>query len=147
MQMRKLFTIGFAGKSAEQFFSSMQSNRIKLLIDVRLSNESQLAGYTKKKDLAYFLSAICSAGYLHAEQFAPTKQLMDAYKGKKLSWDAYVREYLGILAERDVKSGLGGLELDHSCLLCSEAKPTHCHRRLLAEFIAENIPDIQIIHL
>lgn len=145
--MVKLFTIGFAGKSAEQFFSTLNRNRIKLLIDVRLSNESQLAGYTKKKDLVFFLEKISNAQYLHAVQFAPTKEILDAYKKKEIDWIAYESRYKRLLSERNAQKELANIDFDHACLLCSESDASRCHRRLLAELVMNNDSSVKIVHL
>ena len=83
-----LYTIGFAGKSAEQFFAILRRNNVRKMLDVRLFNRSQLAGFTKQRDLEYFLRTILGAGYQHLPEFAPTKSLLDRYKKGQISWDA-----------------------------------------------------------
>jgi uncharacterized protein (DUF488 family) len=134
----KLFTIGFTKKTAEQFFGLIKKNEIDLLIDVRLNNKTQLAGFTKGDDLAYFLSQICDCEYEHQLDFAPTKDLLDGYKDKKIAWSAYEVEFLKLLATRkacvDFISKYSGFQ--NIVLLCSEPTAERCHRRLLAESIA-----------
>jgi len=142
-----LFTIGFGQKSARQFFTLLQENKVKRVIDIRLNNSSQLAGYTKKSDLGFFLQAIAGIGYIHVEDFAPTKEIMDEYKSKKTNWQTYEKQYTELIAARNP---LGKLDLnifDGACLLCSEPTAEQCHRRLLAEYLTTVIPDLRIVHL
>ena len=101
-----VFTIGVAGKSAEQFFNTLRQNNVRKIMDVRLFNRSQLAGFTKQDDLRFFLKAILDVGYEHAPLLAPAKGLLDGYKKKRISWDDYEREYLKILEERQVDKSL-----------------------------------------
>ena len=142
-----LYTIGFGKKTAQEFFTLLQKNGVKRVIDIRLNNVSQLAGYTKKTDLAYFLSAIADIDYIHLPEFAPTKQLLDGYKGKKISWREYETEYACILEERVSLNQLDNSLFDGACLLCSEPTPKQCHRRLLAEYLAEKINGLKVVHL
>lgn len=146
----KLFTIGYTKKSAREFFETLKHNSVVTLIDVRLNNSSQLAGFTKKEDLKYFLKEILNANYLHETQFAPTKELLDNYKKGFIKWDEYEKEFLSILEKRNVQLLIQTkykMNFDRTCLLCSEEKPDFCHRRLVAEYIKRFIPDIEIIHL
>ncbi len=143
----QVFTIGFAGKSAEQFFSILVDSGIRHLIDARLLNRSQLAGYAKRTDLEFFLRSIVGAGYSHLPAFAPTKQLLDDYKKGKTSWEAYERQYRALLEERKPHKGLTPEKLDRSCLLCAEPSPDRCHRRLAAEYLRQVWPGIVITHL
>lgn len=147
----KIYTIGFTKKNAESFFSLLSKNNITTLVDVRLNNVSQLAGYTKKDDLKFFLKIISNIKYIHSVQLAPTKQILDDYKQKKISWDTYESKYIKLLNERkiaDLFKNLVDLKEENVCLLCSEPEATFCHRRLLAEYLKNNSSDkIQIIHL
>lgn len=145
-----IFTIGFAKKSAKEFFETLIKVGIHKLIDIRLNNMSQLAGYTKKDDLEYFLKAIGNIEYLHLVQFAPTKELLDNYRKKKISWEQYEAQYLNLLKEREVEKFFKPIEFDKSCLLCSEPKPDKCHRRLAAEYLQNtwrNLYNVYIYHL
>ena len=142
-----LYTIGCAKKTAREFFTTLKQNQIRRLIDVRLNNISQLAGFTKKKDLEYFLKEICDITYLHKTDFAPTKDMLDGYKKKEISWQVYEEKYLDLLAQREVSEKIGHDELNMSCLLCSEPKPDHCHRRLLAEYLRDAKSNVIIKHL
>jgi uncharacterized protein (DUF488 family) len=142
-----LFTIGFAGKNAREFFTALKQNQIRKLIDVRLNNVSQLAGFTKKKDLEYFLKEICNIEYLHEPDFAPTKDILDGYKKKEISWSIYEKKYLDLLSQRQVSTKIDLDGLNMVCLLCSEPRPDHCHRRLLAEYIRDAKSNIIIKHL
>lgn len=147
----KLYTIGFTKKNAEQFFSLLEKSQITTLLDIRLNNVSQLAGYTKRDDLCFFLKKILNVKYIHSIKLAPTKQILDDFKSNKMSWEKYEREYYKLLEERNIKSlfpTIVDFNKDTICFLCSEEKPTHCHRRLLAEYLKRNLSqNIEIIHL
>lgn len=142
-----LYTIGFAGKSAKEFFDILRQNSVRKVIDIRLYNRSQLAGFTKRDDLQYFLQTILDVGYEHQPILAPSKELLDGYKKGGVSWDAYEQEYLALLQQRRPDEKLSAEEFDGGCLLCSEASPTRCHRRLAAEFLADAWGDVKIVHL
>lgn len=143
----RLFTIGFTKKSAEQFFTRLSAAGVQRLIDVRLNNVSQLAGFSKRDDLRYFLRAICAIDYAHLVELAPTQSLLDEYKKIGHDWQRYAEGFRALMAERHVESTLDpGLFVD-SCLLCSEDKPIHCHRRLVAEYLSEHWGGIEIVHL
>lgn len=131
----KLFTIGFTQKSAEAFFGLLAKNSIKKLIDTRLNNTGQLSGFAKKDDLAYFCRTILSTQYIHWLESAPEEKMLSAYKKKEISWDDYAGEYLAMLERRKVESSISLISGGDACLLCSEAKPHHCHRSILAEYL------------
>ena len=142
-----LYTIGFTKKSAEQFFTALTAAGIKRLIDVRLNNTSQLAGFSKRDDLRYFLQTIGAIDYLHLPELAPTQALLDAYKKNKGDWSIYESEFRNLLDERAIESSLQRDVFENACLLCSEEKPLHCHRRLVAEYLQEKWGGIDIVHL
>ena len=97
----KLFTIGFTKKSAETFFTRLKDAGVKRLIDVRLNNSSQLAGFAKKEDLRYFTNAICNIDYIHLPELAPTAEILDPYKkAKKGDWELYERQFLDLMRSR-----------------------------------------------
>jgi uncharacterized protein (DUF488 family) len=143
----QLFTIGFTKKSAERFFGELQRAQVKRLLDVRLNNSSQLAGFAKKNDLAFFVKAICGIEYLHLPELAPTAELLDAYKKQKGDWAVYERAFLNLMAARRVEETLTRDLMDGACLLCSEDRPQHCHRRLVAEYLGQKWGKIAIQHL
>jgi uncharacterized protein (DUF488 family) len=145
--MIRLYTIGFTGKSAQEFFELLEQNGVRKIVDTRISNNSQLAGFAKHKDLAYFADRLANIAYTHELKFAPTKELLEKYRKKKLSWDQYTQEYLYLLDARNIKETVDTEALDGCCLLCSEHSPEKCHRRLLAEYLQKLNPDIQVIHL
>jgi len=146
--MEKVYTIGFTKKTAEQFFETLKTAGVRRVLDVRLNNTSHLAGFTKRKDLAYFLRVICDAEYVHEPRLAPTKELIDAYKKRKGAWDDYERGFIEIMTERRVEDQLDrGLFRIPTALLCSEPKADHCHRRLVLEYLRSKWGDIEIIHL
>lgn len=129
------FTIGFTKHRAEDFFGRIRNNNIRRVVDVRLFNESQLAGFAKKQDLQFFLSELCNAEYIHLPELAPTKALLDMYKKHRGSWDIYARSYTNLLEQRRVETILSIDMFDHGCLLCSEHEPHYCHRRLAMEYL------------
>jgi len=147
METIKLFTIGFTKKSAEQFFSMLQKAGVRRVLDIRLNNVSQLAGFAKRDDLRYFLKAICGIDYLHLPDLAPTKEILDAYRKSKGGWAAYERDFLKLIAARKIEKKVDRKTLDGGCLLCGEETPDHCHRRLIAEYLREKMGVIEIIHL
>ncbi len=144
----KLFTIGFTKKNARQFFSLLQAGGVRKVLDARLNNISQLAGFTKRDDLSFFLEEVAGIGYEHAEQLAPTDIILKRYKKREISWDEYASEYQALIRNRQVESQFPADALDGACLLCSEATPHHCHRRLAAEFFQKQLGcGVEIIHL
>ena len=145
--MIKLFTIGFTGKSAEQFFDLLIQAGVKKIIDTRIHNVSQLTGFTKGADLKYFAGQIGNIEYEHIKDYAPTKVLLKQYRDKKISWPEYEKAYKRLLEERKIKSNTDFQALHEACLLCSEHEPEHCHRRLLAEYFKKANKKIRIIHL
>jgi len=143
----KIYTIGFTKTSAESFFSRLQKAGVKTLVDVRLNNVSQLAGFAKKNDLRYFLKTICGIDYAHRPELAPTKDMLDAYKKQQGDWATYEKRFLDLMAQRHVEDIVPHEAIDRGCLLCSEDKPHHCHRRLVAEYLNDKWGDVEIIHL
>lgn len=144
----EIYSIGFTQKTAEQFFTAVKDRGIQRLLDVRLNNASQLAGFSKRDDLAYLLKAICGAEYIHDLSLAPTQEMLDAYKKNKGSWESYESEFLALMAARRIEATLDrGLFQRPTVLLCSELKAEHCHRRLVLEYLQEKWGDIEIRHL
>jgi uncharacterized protein (DUF488 family) len=143
----KLFTVGFTKKSAEEFFSRLKNPEILRLVDVRLNNVSQLAGFAKKDDLRYFLKQICGIEYVHLPLLAPTKGMLDTYKKKEGDWQDYEKQFLELMAQRQIESQISREIIANSCLLCSEDKPDHCHRRLVAEYLSQKWGDVTTTHL
>jgi uncharacterized protein (DUF488 family) len=143
----KVYTIGFTKRSAEDFFSTLANSGAKRLVDVRLNNSSQLAGFSKRDDLKYFLKAICGMEYVHLPELAPTQEMLDAYKGKTIMWDAYAVQFNALLAARQVENSVTREVIEGACLLCSEAKPDQCHRRLVAEYFKAKWDGLEIVHL
>ncbi len=143
----KLYTIGFTKKSAETFFTRLTNVGVKRLVDVRLNNVSQLAGFTKRDDLRYFTKAICNIDYVHIPDLAPTKDILDAYKKQKGEWGLYERQFLDLMRSRHIEDKAPRDMLDGDCLLCSEEKPDHCHRRLVAEYLKEKWGNVEIEHI
>lgn len=147
MNKIKVFTIGFTKKTAEEFFTILKKAGVKRVIDIRLNNVSQLAGFAKREDLRYFLRAIDGIDYLHRPDLAPTQQLLDAFKNNKGSWLDYERDFLELLSARKAEMNITPELLHEGCLLCSEEKPLQCHRRLVAEYLRSKWGKMEIIHL
>jgi uncharacterized protein (DUF488 family) len=143
----KVFTIGFTKKPARRFFELLCGSGAKRVVDIRLNNLSQLAGFTKKDDLAYFLEAICGMDYMHLPVLAPTQVILDAYKKNGGDWGTYEQSFLALLRERAVELSIPKEIIEDACLLCSEDSPSKCHRRLVAEYLRERWGDVQITHL
>ena len=140
-------TIGFTKKSAAEFFSLLTQADTKRLVDVRLSNVSQLAGFTKKDDLRFFLTEIGGIEYVHAPELAPTKELLRAYRAKSITWDEYRNGFLDLMAKRAIETTISPEILDGACLMCSEHEPHHCHRSLVTEYLSRHLPEIRVTHL
>jgi uncharacterized protein (DUF488 family) len=138
--------MGFTQKTAQQFFELISSKSIKLLLDIRLNNVSQLSGFTKGNDLKYFLSVICGCDYSHCIEFAPTKEILDNYKNKKILWNEYEKQYDTLIKSRDSLNGFieKYSKYEKICLLCSEPTAVNCHRRLLADMISNKYPQLEI---
>jgi uncharacterized protein (DUF488 family) len=142
-----IYTIGFTKKNAEQFFNRLKQPGLVRLVDIRLNNVSQLAGFTKKNDLRYFLKELCNIDYVHLPELAPSQDILDEYKKNGGAWDVYERKFMALLANRKIEETVSRVLIDGGCLLCSEATPEHCHRRLVAEYLADKWPSVQIQHL
>lgn len=145
--MITLFTIGFTKKNAEKFFTLLRNAGVKRLLDIRLNNSSQLAGFAKKDDLAFLVRELCHADYLHLEQLAPTQEILDAFKKAKGEWVVFERAFNQLISTRHIENTVTPELLDHGCLLCSEETPEHCHRRLVGEYLQKHIPNLQVVHL
>jgi uncharacterized protein (DUF488 family) len=144
----EIYSIGFTQKTAECFFTSIKDAGIGLLLDVRLNNVSQLAGFAKRPDLAFFLKHICGVDYLHEPLLAPTQEMLEAYRHKSISWDEYEMQFLALIAERQVERHLDrALFHRPTVLLCSESTAERCHRRLVIEYLREKWGDVTISHL
>ena len=144
----EIYSIGFTQKSASEFFGALKANSIERLLDVRLNNTSQLAGFAKQTDLPYFLREICGAAYEHEPLLAPTQEILDAFKKHKGSWDVYTEAYLALIRSRKVETVLSKESFQkRTVLLCSEPTAEHCHRRLALEYLQEHWKDVIIRHL
>lgn len=143
----KLFTIGFTKKSAENFFEALKESGTKRVVDVRLNNVSQLAGFAKRDDLKFFLQEVCGIDYVHLPDLAPTKDILDEYKKLKGDWETYEKRFLDLMDKRHIEDRIPKELVSEGCLLCSEDKPHHCHRRLVAEYLNYHWGDIDVKHL
>lgn len=144
--MVQIFTIGFTKTSAEHFFGRLKDSQSRKLVDVRLNNVSQLAGFAKRDDLRFFAKSLCNMEYSHVPKLAPTKSMLDAYKSKKVDWATYERQFLDLMISRQIEK-IKPAELDGCCLLCSEDTPHFCHRRVVAEYLNREWGNVEIIHL
>lgn len=143
----KLATIGFTKKSARDFFTKLKRSGANRVVDVRLNNVSQLAGFAKRNDLEFFLREICQMDYLHVPELAPTQDILDEYKKNKGDWNVYERKFVDLMRKREIEKHIDPAVIADGCLLCSEDKPHHCHRRLVAEYLQSHWGDIQITHI
>jgi uncharacterized protein (DUF488 family) len=142
-----IHTIGFTQKSAREFFDRLRKSGARRVVDVRLNNVSQLAGFSKKEDLQYFLKAILDLDYVHLPTLAPTQDILDAFKKQKGDWGLYERQFLELMRKREIEKRLDPEIINNGCLLCSEDKPHHCHRRLVAEYLRQHWGTVVIDHL
>ena len=147
--MSKIFTIGFTRKTAEEFFTMLEDNGVRKVIDVRLNNTSQILGFSKYPDIEYFLRKILDVEYFHDRKFAPSEKILTRYKKNIIGWDDYEKEFAELMDYRDIETYIADnySAQENYCLLCSEVSPENCHRRLVAEKIREVLEDIKIIHL
>lgn len=143
----KINTIGFTKKTAEEFFGLVRDSGTRRIVDVRLNNVSQLAGFAKKKDMQFFLKEMLDVDYVHLPELAPTQEILDAYKKQKGDWSVYEPAFLELMRQREIEKRIDPEIMAEGCLLCSEDKPHHCHRRLVAEYLREKWGDVQIEHL
>lgn len=143
----RIFTIGFTKKSARRFFDTLKQSGAMRVVDVRLNNVSQLAGFTKRDDLEYFLKEVCGMGYVHLPDLAPTQKMLDEYRKLKGDWQTYEKRFLDLMEKRRIENRIPKEVVANCCLLCSEDKPHHCHRRLVAEYLKQHWADVEISHL
>jgi uncharacterized protein (DUF488 family) len=144
----EIYTIGFTQTSAEHFFRRLAGAGVARLLDVRLNNSSQLAGFAKAQDLPYFLRELIGAEYRHEPLLAPTQELLDDFKKRKGSWTDYEEGFMALMTERSVETVMSPSEFDlRTALLCSEATAEHCHRRLVCEYLGRHWPEVRAVHL
>ncbi len=143
----KVLTIGFTRKSAQRFFDLLRQSCVERIVDVRLNSGSQLSGFAKKDDLAWFARELCNLDYIHEPSLAPTKDLLGDYRKGKISWDMYETRFIDLLRARRIESRLSREIVHNGCLLCSEDQPHHCHRRLVAEYLQDHWGELDIVHL
>lgn len=143
----KLFTIGFTKKSAAKFFGLLRDAGIRRVIDTRLNRTSQLAGFAKEQDLPFLLHEICHSDYETQPLLTPTEDILSAYKKKRIDWNAYEERFNALIRDRHIESKLQPEQFNNACLLCSEDKPHHCHRRLVAEYLRDKWGDVEVKHL
>jgi uncharacterized protein (DUF488 family) len=142
-----VYTIGFTKKTASEFFELLRKSGAKRILDVRLNNISQLAGFSKRDDLKYFLKEICEIDYVHLPILAPTQDILDASKKGKGDWNVYEPAFLALMRKREIEKQIDPAIIRRGCLLCSEDQPHHCHRRLVAEYLRQHWGDLDICHL
>lgn len=144
----EICSIGFTKRNAESFFEALRAADVKQLIDVRLNNTSQLAGFAKKDDLSYFLERVLGVSYIHEPLLAPTQEMLDEYKKDKGSWENYELEFRKLMEERGIERVMTPDSFTpRSVLLCSELTPDHCHRRLVIEYLSEKWGNVTAVHL
>ena len=143
----RTFTIGFTKKNAEEFFTKLRDAGVRRVVDVRLNNVSQLAGFAKRDDLRYFLRAIHGIDYVHLPELAPTADILDAYKKHGGDWAVYEEKFLELMDRRRIQDAVTREVIRDGCLLCSEHLPEFCHRRLVIEYLERHWGKFESIHL
>lgn len=143
----KLFTIGFTRKSAEEFFDLLEGAGVQRVVDIRLHNTSQLAGFTKQDDLRFFLDQVAGIEYVHLPILAPSEELMQDYRKKRIPFPEFRKRFLDLMAERKIEKAVSPRVLHGGCLLCSEPKASDCHRSFVACYLAEKWNDVEVIDL
>jgi uncharacterized protein (DUF488 family) len=144
----EVYTIGFTQTPAAEFFGKLKRAGIRRLVDIRLNNVSQLAGFAKRDDLRFFLSEICGAEYMHKPELAPSREILDAYKKQKGSWEDFQSQFLQLMADREIETVIDPSLFDvPTVLLCSEHTAEHCHRRLILDYLDGHWGNVRAIHL
>jgi uncharacterized protein (DUF488 family) len=144
----EIYTIGFTKKSADEFFTSLRDHGIRRLIDVRLNNVSQLAGFSKRDDICFFLREIVGAEYLHEPLLAPTQEMLTAYRNREIDWPQYAERFIDLMTERRIEERLDtGLLAAPTVLLCSEPRQDKCHRRLVVDYLNAAWGDVHAVAL
>jgi uncharacterized protein (DUF488 family) len=144
----EIATIGFTKHSADSFFSRLRAANIEQLVDVRIHNVSQLAGFAKRDDLRFFLRELCGATYVHEPLLAPTDDLLRSYRDKEILWTEYEKRFLDLMDDRSIEDIVPrDLFATRTVLLCSEHTPEHCHRRLVAEYLNDRWGNVSVAHL
>lgn len=136
--MYSIYTIGFTKKKAQTFFELIKVNQIKKIIDVRLNNVSQLAGFAKRDDLIYFLKEICGCEYEHVPDLAPVDEILKPYKKGEISWESYEDKFMNLMSQRNIEHSFNLNNFSDQCLLCSEHLPHQCHRRLVLDYLKQS---------
>lgn len=144
-----IYTMGFAQKNAESFFSLIRNNKIEILIDIRLNNKSQFAGFTKGSDLPFLLKEICNCDYIHKIDYAPTKEILSAFQKGVIDWRGYEERFLPLIEKRKIELDFEKSFSNYSkvCLLCTEPTPEMCHRRLVAEYLTKKMVGATLLHI
>lgn len=143
----KIYTIGFTQKSAQRFFGLLRNAGVRRIVDVRLNNTGQLAGFSKQDDLIFFLREIGGIDYVHLPELAPTPDILDTYKKHRGSWEVYEQEFLSLMEKRRIDQTVAREIIDQGCLLCSEHKPHHCHRRLVVDYLQKKWGPVERVDL
>lgn len=143
----RLFTIGFTRKSAEEFFDLLEGAGVQRVVDIRLHNTSQLAGFTKQDDLRFFLDQVAGIDYVHMPMLAPTEELMQDYRKKRIPFAEFRQRFLALMAERKIENLISPRDLHGGCLLCSEPDASECHRSFVAEYLSGKWDDVEVFDL
>lgn len=144
-----IYTMGFTQKNSETFFNLIRDNGIEVLIDIRLNNKSQLAGFTKGTDLPFLLKELCDCKYVHKTDYAPTKEILSAYQKKEIDWIGYEQQFIPLIEKRKIEIDFEKTFSNYNkvCLLCTEPTPEMCHRRLVAEYLQAKLKATETHHI
>ncbi len=135
----EIATIGFTQSTAEHFFERLRAAGVRRVLDVRIHNTSQLAGFAKAGDLAYFARVIAGASYEHDTRLAPTAEMVSTYRAGRQPWEWFEAQFGDLMKARDIPTILDRRPFEErkTVLVCSEPGPERCHRRLVAELLQE----------
>jgi uncharacterized protein (DUF488 family) len=144
----EIYTIGSTQSTAEHFFGRLSEAGVERVVDVRLSNSSQLAGFAKAQDLQYFLRRLIDVDYVYEPLLAPTQEIRDAYRKQKGSWEEYADSFMALMKERSIENRLDPRAFETpTALLCSEASADRCHRSLVVAYLAQHWDDVSAVNL
>jgi uncharacterized protein (DUF488 family) len=132
-----LCTIGFAGKTAQEFFALLEGAKVRKVIDIRQNRIGQLSGFAKFPDIAFLLQRVAGIAYQHEPALAPTPEILKSYR-KSGDWAFYECAFLALMKEREIPAQISLADFEGTvAMLCSEPGPGKCHRRLVADLLAE----------
>ena len=144
----EICTIGVTKRTAADFFGALRRAGVKRVLDVRLKNSSQLAGFSKRDDLPFFLAELCGAEYSHEPRLAPTPELLSDYRKRRIDWREYERRFLELMGTRQIERAIDRKFFAvPTALLCTEPTADRCHRQLVLEYLQAAWGSVRPVHL